>query len=118
MKKWICICCMLAAFVSCDKETSSWEYKVIKVAGQDAEYRADFGAKVYGDQTPMLNKMGKEGWELVDAYTEIGTEFPNFGDSQYVTGIRENTRTTVLNFIFKRPGDSNKAEHRSNPKKK
>ena len=118
MRKWIYAGCLLAALVSCNKETSSWEYKVIKVAGQDAEYRADFGAKVYGDQTPMLNKMGKEGWELVDAYTEVGTEFPNFGDSQYVTGIRENVRTTVLNFVFKRPGDQQKDGQQSKSKKK
>ena len=63
---------------------------------------ADFGTLVFADQTSMLNKMGKEGWELVSTYTEIGTSFPNFGNSEYVTGLRTNTRTVVVNFVFKR----------------
>jgi len=47
--------------------------------------------------------MGEDGWELVNSYTETNTVHPNFGSSEYVTGIRENTRTSVLNFVFKRP---------------
>jgi hypothetical protein len=47
--------------------------------------------------------MGEDGWELVSTYTEIATAFPNFGNSEYVTGIRENVRTSVVNFVFKRP---------------
>ena len=43
--------------------------------------------------------------ELVSAYTETGTAFPNFGSSEYVTGIRDNTRTSVVNFVFKRVSD-------------
>ena len=73
--------------VSCGPKKQTWEYKVVKVAGQDAEILADYGSLVYGDQTTMLNKMGKDGWELVSTYTEIATAFPNFGNSEYVTGI-------------------------------
>ena len=94
---------MAGVLVSCSPKEQSWEYKVVKVAGKDAEILADYGPLVYGDQTPMLNKMGQEGWELIDIYTEVATAFPNFGNSEYVTGIRENVRTSVVNFVFKRP---------------
>lgn len=102
MKRLLFVCCMIATLASCGNKNQAWEYKVIKVAGQDATIMEDYGPKVFEDQTQMLNKMGKDGWELVDTYTEIGSAFPNFGNKDYVTGIRENTRTTVLNFIFKR----------------
>lgn len=104
MKKIILMCCMAAMLVSCN-DNKSWEYKVVKVAGKEAEWQPDYGTMVFADQTPMLNKMGKEGWELVSTYTEVGTAFPNFGSSEYVTGIRDNHRTCVVNFVFKRHSD-------------
>ena len=55
--------------------------------------------------------------ELVQAYTETGTAFPNFGNSDYVTGIRDNTRTAVVNFVFKRISDG-KEEVKKPAKKK
>ncbi len=102
MKKIAILAVALVAMSSCNNE-SKWEYKVVKVAGQPAEVAADYSPLVFSDQTPMLNKMGGEGWELVNTYTETNTSHPNFGNAEYVTGIRENTRTAVLNFVFKRP---------------
>ncbi len=116
MKKYLILCFMVALLASCGKN-SQWEYKVVKVAGKPAETLADYGSLVYGDQTAMLNKMGQEGWELVSTYTETATAFPNFGNSDYVTGIRDNTRTSVVNFVFKRQGDS-KTENKDKPAKK
>lgn len=116
MKKLVIAFCMVAMLASCSKNTP-WEYKVVKVAGKPAETLADYGALVYGDQTAMLNKMGKEGWELVSTYTETATAFPNFGDASYVTGIRDNTRTSVVNFVFKRQSDG-KEEKNDKPAKK
>jgi len=113
MKKYLLFCCMVALLASCSKNTP-WEYKVVKVAGKDAESLADFGPLVYGDQTAMLNKMGKDGWELVSTYTETATAFPNFGNSEYVTGLRDNTRTSVVNFVFKRQSDG-KEESKNKP---
>ena len=81
MKKLILGFCLIAMLASCGSKNEQWEYKVVKVAGHDAEIAADFGTLVFADQTAMLNKMGKEGWELVSAYTETGTAFPNFGNS-------------------------------------
>ena len=68
----------VAMLASCGSRNEQWEYKVVKVAGNDADIAADFGTLMFADQTAMLNKMGKEGWELVSAYTETGTAFPNF----------------------------------------
>ena len=116
MKKALLALCLVAFLASCNKSTP-WEYKVVKVAGKEAETLADYGALVYGDQTAMLNKMGKEGWELVSTYTETATAFPNFGNSDYVTGIRDNTRTSVVNFVFKRQSDG-KEEKNDKPAKK
>ena len=70
MKKVLLLFCMIATLVSCGSKNEQWEYKVVKVAGTDAEVMADFGTLVFADQTSMLNKMGKEGWELVSTYTE------------------------------------------------
>lgn len=50
-----------------------------------------------------LDRLGKEGWELVASYLEIQTAFPNFGKEEYVTGLRENIRPQLLVCIFKRP---------------
>lgn len=54
-----------------------------------------------------LNLYGKEGWELVSVYTTTETVFPNFGDPSYHTGVKENTRTNTINFVFKRPKQEN-----------
>ena len=105
MKKVLLLFCMIATLVSCGSKNEQWEYKVVKVSGTDAEVMADFGTLVFADQTSMMNKMGKEGWELVSTYTETGTSFPNIGRSEDVTGIRDITRTVVVNFIFKRISD-------------
>lgn len=118
MKKTLLLCCMIAALASCGNENQIWEYKIVKVAGQDAAVMEDYGPKVFDDQSQMLNKMGKDGWELVDTYTEIGSAFPNFGNKDYVTGIRENTRTTVLNFIFKRQVKEQSTSQKPKPRKK
>lgn len=117
MKKFLFSLCMIAFLASCTNN-NQWEYKVVKVAGKSAKVLADYGALVYGDQTAMLNKMGEEGWELVSTYTEIATVFPNFGNSEYVSGIRDNTRTCVVNFVFKKQGNGKKQGQPKNVKKK
>ena len=63
MKKALLALCLVAFLASCSKN-NPWEYKVVKVAGKPAEELADYGALVYGDQTAMLNKMGKEAGNL------------------------------------------------------
>ena len=76
-----------------------WEYKIVTV---DNEQSSAFEASEITVSSEDLDLIGEEGWELVDVYTIIETEHPNFGNSEYVTGIRENTRTGSVNFVFKR----------------
>ena len=98
-------------------DNASWEYKMVKIEPDlQLENKAEEVAKeYYGDdfykprkphlfQSPdqKLNEMGKEGWELVSVYTTTETEYPNFGNSEYHTGIKTNTRTESINFVFKR----------------
>ena len=76
-----------------------WEYKIVTVDNSKA---GEFDTPKFSVTSEDLNLFGEEGWELVDVYSVTETEHPNFGNSEYVTGIRENTRTQSLNFVFKR----------------
>ncbi|MDD6702431.1 MAG: hypothetical protein PUE35_07545 [Bacteroidales bacterium] len=103
--------------VACSKnETPAWEYMVLPVEGskfptvysptekEALEKQSNFKALNFLNHNfdATLNSYGKEGWELVDIYTTEETVFPNFGDAEYHTGIKENTRTATINFVFKR----------------
>ena len=55
---------------------------------------------------------------MVSADPEAGTAFPNFGSSEYVTGIRDNTRTSVVNFVFKRISDGKEEDKTKDKAKK
>ena len=80
------------------------EYKVITVdsdlARTGPSAMSSFSVKV-DDAT--LNELGMANWELVGSYVEHNTSFPNFGNDEYVTGIRPNVRPSAVVFIFKRP---------------
>ena len=98
-------------------DNASWEYKVVKIEPQMTlgERANNMAGKLVGDQfynsrmphefespTYKLNNLGEEGWELVSVYTTIETVFPNFGDAEYHIGIKTNSRTESINFVFKR----------------
>jgi outer membrane PBP1 activator LpoA protein len=51
----------------------------------------------------QLQVMGADGWELVNAFLEMETAFPNFGSSEYVTGLQPNVRPQRAVLLFKRP---------------
>ncbi|HUN14920.1 MULTISPECIES: DUF4177 domain-containing protein [unclassified Alistipes] len=89
---------LFAAFslVAC---SNNWEYKIVKVEGTKS---TDYHPRTYEITNDDLNIFGKDGWELVDVYVITETVHPNFGNSEYVTGIRENTRTQCINYVFKR----------------
>lgn len=96
MKKVLFLGIAILTMAAC---SSKWEYKIVTV---DNEQASAFEASEINVASEDLNLFGEEGWELVDVYTVIETEHPNFGNSEYVTGIRENTRTGSVNFVFKR----------------
>ena len=88
MKKALLALCLVAFLASCSKN-NPWEYKVVKVAGKPAEELADYGALVYGDQTAMLNKMGKEGWESIRWAKKAGNL------SAHIPRLPQHFRTSV-----------------------
>lgn len=95
MKKLIIILIAIA-LTSC---SSNWEYKIVTVNGTKS---SDFLPNSFEVSSEDLNLFGAQRWELVDVYTIIETSYPNFGKSEYVTGLRENTRTSSINYVFKR----------------
>ena len=111
MRKLIIIGCIAAMFVSCsknnDEQRKLWEYKIVKIDGKEPEKLADRKPRTFDDQTPMLNKMGKEGWELVNVYTEDETVFADLSNEHLKLYMRGNCRTHNINYVFKRQVDSN-----------
>ena len=86
--------------ISC---ANKWEYKTIQInANASIDANADVEELTFDAPENELNKLGEEGWELAGVYTNTQTVFPNFGDDKYVTGIRTNTRTSVITFVLKR----------------
>ena len=99
MKKTIIAFACVIALASCSQK---WEYKTVTVSGEKFETMEDFLPKTFDIPDSTLSALGNEGWELVDIYTQTETVHPNFGNSQYVTGIQPNVRTSEVNFVFKR----------------
>jgi hypothetical protein len=91
--------------VGCDQHKPvPWEYKVIKTES-DLERLGSDAMKAFtviADED-TLNAIGDSNWELVTAYVEHNTAFPNFGKDEYVTGMRPNVRPSAVVFVFKRP---------------
>lgn len=88
------------------KKTTKWEYKSLTFFVENQKERTGKGALNYSSiklDDSTLTRMGQNGWEAVGCYLEMETAFPNFGNDDYVTGIRENIRPQSLVVIFKRP---------------
>ncbi|MGE5411137.1 MAG: DUF4177 domain-containing protein [Clostridiales bacterium] len=85
-------------FTSCKQ---NWEYKIITVKGTETE-NSSFDPKKFDVTDESLNLFGKEGWELVDVFETTETVHPNFGNSEYVTGLQPNVRSSEINLVFKR----------------
>lgn len=81
-----------------------WEYKELKIDNNSNNYSIS-GQKSSGNfprSERELNTLGNEGWELSTSYTLIETAYPNFGNEGYHTGIKTNTRTKAIVYVFKR----------------
>lgn len=82
---------------------SKYEYKVIDFLAESND-RTGQAALKYASvkiEETQLQKMGAEGWELVDVFLEMETAFPNFGSSEYVTGLQPNVRPQRAVLLFK-----------------
>lgn len=98
MKKVLLIAILGLILTSC---TSNWEYKIVTVKGTEKE-ALKFDTNKFEVSDESLNLFGKDGWELVGIYETTETVHPNFGNSEYVTGMQPNVRTSEINFVFKR----------------
>jgi hypothetical protein len=86
----------------------TWEYRVVSIGPETVH---DRGITIEGGMAQnqisvsdaQLNAIGLQGWELAGSYLEMETAFPNFGDSKYVTGLRDNVRPQRLVLILERP---------------
>lgn len=109
MKKYYLVFAAALLLFGCGNlDMIQWEYKVVKNLPIDGLYRVGEGAKAINTiniSEDELNKIGQEGWELVDSYLEMETAFPNFGKEEYHTGIKPNVRPQLLVLIFKRQWD-------------
>lgn len=101
MKQLLFLLSLVALLSSCGNK--KWEYKTISVASEAHGLAEDPSIE---DPTYRLSILGNEGWEVVGTYTEVRTRFPNFGNDEYVTGIRTNTATEVVTFVLKREARS------------
>lgn len=81
-----------------------YEYRVVVVTpdGKPSRFEADAAksALIHVDEKE-LNKLGSQGWEIVESYLEMETAHPNFGDSKYVTGLQPNIRPQRLVLILR-----------------
>jgi hypothetical protein len=81
-----------------------WEYRTVSFT-TEAHDRTGVDAMKYSSiqlDNAQLASLGAEGWELVGTYLEMETAYPNFGSSEYVTGLQPNIRPQEAVFIFKR----------------
>ncbi len=82
-----------------------WEYKKV-IFPSDYNDRIGSGALRYSTikvDEPLLDLMGREGWEMTGSYLEMETAFPNLGDEDSADGIQPNVRPQSLIVLFKRP---------------
>lgn len=112
---------------ACNKQNDTqWEYKIVTLSENlTLQAEADRLAMTmagrvgcegmfsinFEDPSSTLNELGEQGWELVSTYTTTETLFPNMGNADYHTGVKTNTRTKTINFVFKRIASKKKADN-------
>jgi len=82
-----------------------WEYRVVKFLPEIPRERLEreaFAFTTVKVDEELVAKLGEQGWELAAAYLESETAFPNFGKSEYVTGLQPNIRPQAAVLLFKR----------------
>jgi hypothetical protein len=106
---WVTICLLvlgltLAVYLTLLRPSPRWEYRVVSFHGEDHE-RTGAAAALHASVTPdakELAEIGKDGWEVVGSYLEMETAYPNFGRSEYVTGLQPNVRPQRLVLLLGR----------------
>jgi hypothetical protein len=82
-----------------------YAYKAVSVQAQFTKTGAkdsDLNTTSVGIKDEDLAILGNEGWELVGTFLEMETTHPNYGNSEYVTGLQPNIRPQKAVMIFKK----------------
>ncbi len=92
----------------CSSGEARWEYKVLQCPAEALvpglpENADRLIPKNFKLSDAFLNPFGLQGWELLGTIPEVETVHPNFGSSEYVTGLQPNVRSYRVTLIFKRP---------------
>ena len=95
------------------KSPPKYSYKVLSVQAQfntpptgssvSQPKNADLSSTSVNLKDEELSILGNEGWELVGTFLEEETTHPNYGSSEYVTGLQPNIRPQRVVMIFKKP---------------
>jgi hypothetical protein len=86
------------------KPQAKYEYKITSFLTESND-RTGEGALKFATvklDEGQVASMGLEGWELAGTFLEMETAYPNFGRSEYVTGLQPNIRPQRAILIFKR----------------
>lgn len=108
--KLLAISAISCGIWSCSKEPQKWEYMEYHSIGTPL---GNFTGRAWlceENEVDTLNALGEQGWELVDVFTRTETVHPNFGNPDYVTGLKPNTRTSETIYVFKRPKSKDSAD--------
>lgn len=94
------------------KSAPKYAYKVISVQAQfnkggtesslNQKNASDLNSTSINLKDEELSLLGNEGWELVGTFLELETTHPNFGSSEYVTGLQPNIRPQKVVLLFKK----------------
>lgn len=120
MKKFLYLIVLILLCSCGNNEVEQWEYQISPTYGtidrvgeqryfpeqqgcysKESAYQSLYFPEPTVEEKYM-NMMGEAGWELAGVFTTIETVYPNFGDDKYHTGIKENTRTQAIYYIYKR----------------
>jgi len=96
------------------KPVPKYAYKVINVQAQFSKVSTNVlglspenNSRLNGTNVNFsdddLTLLGKEGWELVDTILEMETTHPNYGNTEYVSGLQPNIRPQRAVLLFRRP---------------
>lgn len=103
----IALACVIIGLLAWNtfKSKPKYTYKVINVQAQfnkGTATDADLNTTSVNLKDEELSLLGNDGWELVGTFLEVETTHPNYGKSEYVTGLQPNIRPQKAVLLFKK----------------